>query len=59
MTEPNLDYLQSVPNTTVQSGSTTTITRSVPRRCEVCKGKSKRQPCGVCDNKGWLYIWET
>jgi hypothetical protein len=59
MTEPNVDYFQASPNTVALNG-TTTITRSVPRRCEVCKGKAKRMPtCQVCEGKGWLYVWET
>ncbi len=58
MTEHN--QLTSSPNTVSLNGTTTTITRSVPRCCEVCKGKAKRMPtCGVCEGKGWLYIWET
>lgn len=59
MTAPNVDYLQSSPNS-ISLSNTTTITRSVPRRCEVCKAKKKRMPtCEVCEGKGWLYIWET
>lgn len=51
----------SIPYTSSYQGRSSTITRMVPQKCQVCKGltKAKKADCEVCEGKGWLWIAET